>query len=56
MAVPTETLKAVPQRILASGGQDKAEAILGALRLVRPTVLVTDELAAAKILDLDSGA
>lgn len=54
MAVPTETLKAVPHRILASGGRDKADAILGALRLVQPTVLVTDELAAAKILDLDS--
>lgn len=56
MAVPMETLKAVPQRILASGGRDKAEAILGALRLVRPTVLVTDELAAAQILDLDGFA
>lgn len=54
MAVPTETLKVVPQRILASGGQDKAEAILGALRLLEPSVLVTDELAAAKILGLDN--
>lgn len=53
MAVPTETLKAVPHRILASGGQNKAEAILGALRLVNPSVLVTDEFAAAKILELD---
>ena len=54
MAVPVETLRAVPQRIVASGGRDKAAAILGALRLVEPTVLVTDEVTAGRLLELDA--
>jgi len=52
MAIPAETLQAVPRRIMASGGQDKAEAVLGAMRLVRPTVLVTDEVVATRLLEL----
>lgn len=53
MAVPLKTIADVPQRIIASGGLRKAEALLGAIRLVRPTVLVTDEFAARRILELD---
>ena len=53
MAVPMSTLQKVPQRIMASGGLDKATAMLGALRLLKPNVLVTDEATAARILELD---
>jgi len=50
MSVPVETLRAVPQRILASGGAHKVEALLGALRLVAPTTLITDEHCARALL------
>lgn len=53
MAVPLKTIVDTPKRIIASGGLRKAEALLGAIRMVRPTVLVTDEFAARRILDLD---
>lgn len=53
MAVPLKTIADTPKRIIASGGLRKAEALLGAIRLVRPTVLVTDEFAARRILELD---
>jgi DNA-binding transcriptional regulator LsrR (DeoR family) len=53
MAVPLKTIANAPKRIIASGGVRKAEALLGAIRLVRPTVLVTDEFAARRILELD---
>jgi len=52
MSVPVETLKAVPQRIIASGGTLKAEALLGVLRLLSPTTLITDEHAARALLKL----
>ena len=43
-------LRRAPHRILTSGGADKIDAIQGALRLLRPTVLVTDEATAATLL------
>ncbi len=52
MAVPVETLRAVPQRILASGGAQKVEALLGALRLISPTTLITDEHCARALVTL----
>lgn len=53
MTVPLKTIAETPKRIIASGGMRKAEALLGAIRLVRPTVLVTDEFAARRILELE---
>ncbi len=53
MAVAPETILRVPQRIIASGGLDKAAALCAALRLFRPTVLITDEKAAQRILEID---
>ncbi len=50
MSVPVDTLRRVPQRILASGGAAKVESLLGALRLVAPTTLVTDEHCARAVL------
>ena len=52
MAVPIETLSATPLRILASGGAHKTEAILGALRALKPTVFITDEATAGTMLSL----
>lgn len=56
MSVPVETLKAVPQRIVASGGANKVEALLGALRLIAPTTLITDEHCARALLALAAPA
>jgi DNA-binding transcriptional regulator LsrR (DeoR family) len=53
MNVPTAMLRSVPSRILVSGGVAKAAALLGAIRCLRPTVLVTDEHAARAVLALD---
>lgn len=50
MSVPIPQLLRTPHRILTSGGPDKIEAMLGALRLLRPTVLVTDEASATTLL------
>jgi len=52
MTVPLKTIVNTPKRIIASGGLRKAEALLGAIRMVKPTVLVTDEFAARRILEL----
>ena len=52
MTVPLKTIVDTPKRIIASGGLRKAEALLGAIRMVKPTVLVTDEFAARRILEL----
>ena len=46
MSVPLEAVCAAPIRVLAAGGQHKLSAIEGAIRLLRPTALVTDEFAA----------
>jgi DNA-binding transcriptional regulator LsrR (DeoR family) len=53
MSVPLPTLANAKQRIIASGGSNKAAALLGALRLMQPHVLITDEHAARKVLELD---
>ncbi|MBE9604305.1 sugar-binding transcriptional regulator [Acetobacteraceae bacterium H6797] len=51
MSAPIEALRRTPHRILASGGPEKIEALLGALSLLRPTVLITDEVTAATLLE-----
>lgn len=52
MSVNVEVLQKTPQRILSSGGVEKAAALLGGMRLLKPTVFITDELCAAKMLEL----
>jgi DNA-binding transcriptional regulator LsrR (DeoR family) len=52
MSIPIETIQAIPQRILASGGEEKPLAILGAIKLARPTMFITDQLTAIELLDL----
>jgi DNA-binding transcriptional regulator LsrR (DeoR family) len=50
MAMPIDWLKRVPKRVLISGGIEKVEALLGALRLVNGNVLVTNEGTARALL------
>ena len=56
MAIPPDSIAAAPHRILTSGGPGKVEAIIGAIRLSRPTVLITDEVTAALALAAVGGA
>ena len=50
VSVGLETLRRVPVRILASGGREKIDTLLGTMQLVPPTVFVTDEHTAATML------
>ena len=49
MSVPMELVRAAPIRVLAAGGPNKVSAIEGAIKLLRPTALVTDETTARKL-------
>lgn len=51
MSVEVDRLRRAPLRILTSGGQEKIEALLGAMHLVKPTVLITDEESARRMLE-----
>lgn len=51
MSAPIATLCQAPERILASGGAAKVAALRGAMALIRPTVLITDEMTASALLD-----
>ncbi len=52
MSVGIERIRAAKRRLLASGGPDKVEALLGGIRILRPTVFITDEQSARAILTL----
>ena len=52
MSVPPALLRAAPVRILVAGGSEKLEAMIGAFRLLRPTVVVTDEMTATGLLEM----
>lgn len=52
MSVGVETLKAARHKVLASGGRNRAAAILAVVRSIGVNTLVTDEQAARAILDL----
>jgi deoxyribonucleoside regulator len=51
MCMPVEKLRAVPRRVMISGGDDKIEALLGGLRLSAANVLITNERTAEKLLE-----
>lgn len=56
MAVDVNWLRGAGSRVLASGGVERAEAILAAIRAIKATTLITDEGAASRILKLlDNG-
>lgn len=50
MSVDVDRIRRAPLRILTSGGTDKVDALLGAMQLVNPTVLITDEESARRML------
>lgn len=52
MSVPLDIVGQVPVRVLAAGGASKVHALGGALKLLKPTVLITDQYAAADVLRL----
>ncbi|HKN31300.1 MAG TPA: sugar-binding domain-containing protein [Roseiarcus sp.] len=49
MSVPMDAVRAAPIRVLAAGGPHKVAAIEGAIKLLKPTALVTDEETARKL-------
>jgi len=52
MSVEVDRLRRAPVRILTSGGAEKTEALLGAMQLIAPTVFITDEESARRMLAL----
>ena len=50
VSVGIDALRQVPLRIMASGGKEKIDALMGVMALVNPTVLVTDEFSAGAML------
>jgi DNA-binding transcriptional regulator LsrR (DeoR family) len=55
MSVDVERLRKAPIRILTSGGPEKTEALIGAMKLLNPTVLITDEESARKMIEHRNG-
>jgi DNA-binding transcriptional regulator LsrR (DeoR family) len=51
MSVPLEVVRAAPIRVLAAGGAHKGAAIRGALKLLKPTTLVTDAATARRLTE-----
>lgn len=50
MSVEIDQIRRAPLRMLTSGGIGKVDALLGAMRLVEPTVFITDEETARRML------
>jgi DNA-binding transcriptional regulator LsrR (DeoR family) len=55
MSIPIETIAKAPIRVLVAGGTHKVEAMQGAFKLFRPTVVVTDEFTARALLKYARG-
>ncbi|WP_354192432.1 sugar-binding transcriptional regulator [Aquamicrobium terrae] len=56
MSVEVDRLRRAPVRILTSGGEEKIGALMGAMHLIQPTVLITDEESARRMLTERAGA
>lgn len=50
MSIPLSQLRNVPERVIASGGIDKVECLLGAMRLIDCNVLITTEETAREMM------
>jgi deoxyribonucleoside regulator len=50
MSLPIEQLRSVPTRVIASGGNEKVECLLGAVKLIDCNVLITNEATARELL------
>jgi deoxyribonucleoside regulator len=55
MSMPVERLRSVPKRVIASGGLDKVDCLLGAIKLVDCNVLITDEATAKELVKRKGG-
>ena len=55
IAINVERLRRTPQRVLISGGPEKTAVLLGAMKLVAPTVFITDETTARTLLEAAPG-
>jgi deoxyribonucleoside regulator len=51
MSMPVDRLRRVPKRVMISGGLDKVDALLGAMRLVDVNVLITSEETARALVE-----
>lgn len=56
MSVEVDRLRKAPIRILTSGGEEKTAALLGAMNLIAPTILITDEESARRMLEAVNGS
>ncbi|MBZ9857907.1 sugar-binding transcriptional regulator [Mesorhizobium sp. CA13] len=56
MSVEVDRLRKAPIRILTSGGEEKTAALLGAMNLIAPTILITDEESARRMLEAINGS
>ncbi len=54
MSMPVDKIRSVPKRVIASGGNHKIEALLGAIKLVDCNVLITNESTARALIDKKS--
>jgi DNA-binding transcriptional regulator LsrR (DeoR family) len=52
MSVPLDIVKKVPVRVMAAGGASKVPALAAALKMIKPTVFITDEYTAKDVLKL----
>jgi DNA-binding transcriptional regulator LsrR (DeoR family) len=50
IAMPIDRLRDVPKRVIASGGNEKVDALLGAIKLINCNVLITNEATARELL------
>ncbi len=50
MSLPIAQLRDVPTRVIASGGNEKVECLLGAIKLIDCNVLITNEATARELL------
>ncbi|CUX58414.1 Deoxyribonucleoside regulator [Agrobacterium fabrum str. J-07] len=50
ISIDLEQLRRARSRVLASGGREKVQSLLGAINVIRPTVLITDEMTARELL------
>jgi DNA-binding transcriptional regulator LsrR (DeoR family) len=51
MSMPVETLQGVPKKVVASGGLEKVDSLLGIIKLVGCNVLITNEATAQELLN-----
>ncbi len=51
MSMPVDRLRTVPKRVIASGGIDKVDCLMGAIKLVDCNVLITDETTARALIE-----